>query len=26
MFWHFEEAGSLLPLDALRQRHLLMLD
>jgi modification methylase len=25
-FWHFEEAGALLPLDALRQRYLLTLD
>jgi modification methylase len=26
VFWHFEEAGTLLPVDALRQRYLLMLD
>jgi modification methylase len=25
-FWHFEEAGTLLPLDSLRQRYLLTLD
>jgi modification methylase len=25
-FWHFEEAGALMPLDTLRQRHLLLLD
>jgi modification methylase len=26
MFWHFDEAGALAPLDALRQRYLLTLD
>jgi modification methylase len=26
MFWHFDEAGNLAPLDALRQRYLLTLD
>jgi modification methylase len=25
-FWHYEEAGALMPIDALRQRYLLMLD
>jgi modification methylase len=25
-FWHFEEEGALVPLDVLRQRHLLGLD
>jgi modification methylase len=25
-FWHYEEAGTLLPVDALRQRYLLLLD
>jgi len=25
-FWHYEEAGALLPVDALRQRYLLLLD
>jgi modification methylase len=26
IFWHFEEEGALVPIDALRQRYLLMLD
>jgi modification methylase len=26
MFWHFEEGGALLPIDALRQRYLLLMD